>query len=189
MNTLILDNYDSFTYNLVEYFYKATNSTVTVRRNDAIKLTEISYFDRIILSPGPGLPSQSGILEPLIQQYAPSKKILGVCLGHQAIAEVFGAKLEQAPEIYHGVSSKISVTAPPTSLLHGLGKVIEVGRYHSWQVQRESIPECLAITCFDENGTVMGLKHKTYNIEGVQFHPESVLTPLGLEMLTNWLKK
>lgn len=173
----------------MEYLHKSTSSAVVVRRNDEMKLKEVAYFDKIILSPGPGLPSEAGILKPLIQQYAPSKDILGVCLGHQAIAEVFGAELEPSPTMYHGESSLLTKTKSESRVLREFSEPFEVGRYHSWQVKKENLPDCLQPTCFDEDGVIMGLIHTDYRLEGVQFHPESVLTPQGLLMIKNWLEK
>lgn len=189
MSILVLDNYDSFTYNLVEYLHKTTLESITVKRNDEIKLAEVNFFDKIILSPGPGLPKDAGILKPLIRQYAPTKQILGICLGHQAIAEVFGASLEQSPTMYHGVSSLLEKTSTKSKIFTNISNPFEAGRYHSWQVKKDSIPNCLQPTCLDKDGVVMGFVHTEYQLEGLQFHPESVLTPKGLQMLKNWIKQ
>ncbi len=187
MNILVFDNYDSFTYNLVHAVKKLGFNNVEVHRNDQISLEEISRFDKIILSPGPGVPSESGILLDVIKTYAPLKPILGVCLGEQAIAEAFGGRLINLPNVHHGVSSVVDIIEDDI-LFNGLDKKLEVGRYHSWAVQKESLPECLKITAVDEEGMIMALAHREYDVRGVQFHPESVLTPKGEEMLKNWLQ-
>jgi anthranilate synthase component II len=183
---LVFDNYDSFTYNLVHAVKKLGYTDVEVHRNDQIALEEIARFDKIILSPGPGVPSESGILLEVIRTYAPSKPILGVCLGEQAIAEAFGGTLINLSEVHHGVSSMVDVLEEDV-LFNGLDKKIEVGRYHSWAAEKSTLPECLTITAVDEDGMIMALAHKTYDVRGVQFHPESVLTPKGEQMLKNWL--
>jgi anthranilate synthase component 2 len=187
MKILVFDNYDSFTYNLVHAVYKLGYTDVEVHRNDQIALEEIARFDKIILSPGPGIPSESGILLDLIKTYAPTKPIFGVCLGEQAIGEAFGATLINLPEVHHGVSSKIQIIADDL-LFNGLPKELEVGRYHSWAVSKENFPDCLEITAEDQSGIIMALHHKTYDVRGVQFHPESVLTPMGEQMILNWLQ-
>ena len=190
MKLLVLDNYDSFTFNLVQIVQQVTGCTVDVFRNDKIKLEAVAAYDKILLSPGPGLPSESGILPDLIRTYAPSKSILGVCLGEQAIGEVFGGKLENLSHVFHGVSSSCLVTDVKSPLFEGLPSSFTVGRYHSWVVSKERFPgETLEITAEDENGYIMGLQHKTYDVQGVQFHPESVLTPEGRKMMENWLKQ
>ena len=186
ISILVFDNYDSFTYNLVHAVKKLGFSNVEVHRNDQISLEEIARFDKIILSPGPGVPSESGILLDVIKTYAPTKPILGVCLGEQAIAEAFGGTLINLPNVHHGVSSEVDIIEDDI-LFNGLDKKLEVGRYHSWAVQKESLPECLKITAVDEEGMIMALAHREYDVRGVQFHPESVLTPKGEEMLKNWL--
>ena len=191
MKILIFDNYDSFTYNLVHVVEKIIHAKTDVFRNDKISLEEINEYDKIILSPGPGLPSESGLLLPLIKEYASSKSILGVCLGQQAIAEVFGGKLINLKEVYHGVATKIKVkedrTQSENDIFKDLPNELEVGRYHSWIVAKENFPGDLEITAEDENGYIMGLRHKTFDVQGVQFHPESVLTPDGEKMMRNWL--
>jgi anthranilate synthase component II len=192
MKILVFDNYDSFTYNLVHLVEKITHEKVEVHRNDQITLEKVKEYDKIILSPGPGIPEEAGLLLPLIKEYAASKSILGVCLGHQAIGEAFGGKLENLDEVYHGVatqiktkSEKIKVESP---LFKGLPAEIEVGRYHSWIVSDENFPAELEVTARDENNYIMGLQHKKYDVQGVQFHPESVLTPDGETIIRNWLK-
>lgn len=186
MKVLVLDNYDSFTYNLVHALKKLGVTDVEVHRNDQISLEEVNRFDKIVLSPGPGVPSESGILLDLIRTYAPTKCILGVCLGQQAIAEAFGGKLINLSEVYHGVSSVVKVIQPDV-LFEGLPAELEVGRYHSWVVDADTLPAELTVTAVDEGGMIMALAHKIYDVRGVQFHPESVLTPLGEQMLKKWL--
>jgi anthranilate synthase component 2 len=185
---LVIDNYDSFTYNLVHYLEKLTDEPVFIFRNDEINLDKISRYDKIVLSPGPGVPTEAGICIDLIKEYAATKSILGVCLGHQAIAEAFGATLLNLDEVYHGVSSIITVFAKDDPLYKGLPDRLEVGRYHSWIVSKENIPDCFTVTCEDEQGIIMGISHRKYDLKGVQFHPESVLTEHGLKIIENWLK-
>ena len=183
---LVIDNYDSFTYNLVHYL-EDLDCEVTVYRNDEFDIDEIGHFDKILLSPGPGIPDEAGLLKAVIAKYAPTKSILGVCLGQQAIGEVFGGTLSNLDKVYHGVSSMIKTSVNDESLFEGLGNEFEVGRYHSWVVDAD-LPDVLEATSFDENGQVMSLRHKTFDVRGVQFHPESVLTPNGKKILENWLK-
>lgn len=191
MKIVVFDNYDSFTYNLVHLVEKITGEKVEVVRNDQVELSSLDIFDRIILSPGPGIPVEAGLLLPLIKLYAPLKPILGVCLGHQAIGEAFGGKLINLNEVYHGVATTIQVNGrvqPVKSrLFDGLPDEIEVGRYHSWIVSDENFPAALEVTARDEHGYIMALQHKTLNVQGVQFHPESILTPLGEKIMSNWL--
>ena len=184
---LVIDNYDSFTYNLVHYL-QDLNAEVTVYRNDEFDIDEIKNFDKILLSPGPGIPDEAGLLKEVIKTYAATKSILGVCLGQQAIGEVFGGSLINLEKVYHGVATNVNVVVDNESLFDGLGKQIEVGRYHSWVVNTNDFPDVLEITSIDENGQIMSLRHKTYDVRGVQFHPESVLTPNGKKILENWLK-
>lgn len=186
MNVLMLDNYDSFTYNLV-HILQALGARVEVFRNDQIAVEDAVLYDKIILSPGPGLPEESGVLLPLIARYAPEKSILGVCLGHQAIGEVFGGKLVNMNRVVHG-KAKNTIVVQQDLLFEGLPQQFETGRYHSWVVDRETFPEALEITAIDDDGFVMALRHRHYNVRGVQFHPESVMTPDGVKMLENWLK-
>ena len=192
MKILIFDNYDSFTYNLVHVVEKIINDKVDVYRNDKIPLERVKEYDKIILSPGPGIPVESGLLLPLIKEYASSKSILGVCLGQQAIGESFGGSLINLSTVYHGVATKIKVNAGRTKsqndVFNSLDSELEVGRYHSWIVSKEDFPKELEITAEDENGYIMALRHKTFDVQGVQFHPESVLTPMGEMMMRNWLK-
>jgi len=187
MNILVFDNYDSFTYNLVHLVEKILHSRVTVVRNDQIALEKVKDFDKIILSPGPGVPSEAGLLLPLIKEYAASKSILGVCLGHQAIGESFGGSLINLDTVYHGVATDASITVPSAKLFKGLPANISVGRYHSWIVDDTTLPAELEITALDHNGYIMAMQHKNYDVMGVQFHPESVLTPVGEAILRNWL--
>lgn len=182
----IIDNYDSFTYNLVHYL-EDLDAEVTVFRNDEFDLEELRLFDKIVLSPGPGLPNNAGLLKEVIQTYAPVKSILGVCLGQQAIGEVFGGRLINLEKVYHGVSTSIQVLADDEILFDGLGERLEVGRYHSWVIDPDHFPETLEITSIGENGEIMSLRHRNLDLKGVQFHPESVLTPQGKGMLANWL--
>jgi anthranilate synthase component 2 len=206
MKILVFDNYDSFTYNLVHLVQKIINDRVDVYRNDQIPLGKVKEYDRIILSPGPGVPVEAGLMLPLIKEYASSKSILGVCLGHQAIGEAFGGKLVNLSTVYHGVATRVIVKRETANvkekngsrrltshvsrnnLYEDLPVELEVGRYHSWVVSKENFPEELEITAEDDNGYIMGLQHKTYDVQGVQFHPESVLTPLGEKIMRNWLK-
>ncbi len=189
MEILVFDNYDSFTYNLVQLIKEiAPRATVEVFRNDEIALEEIKNYDKILLSPGPGLPAESGLLLPLIKEYASTKSIFGVCLGQQAIGESFGGKLTNLSQVYHGIATSIHLTNP-SDLFEGLPTQLEVGRYHSWVVDEKDFPSDLIITSKDDKGYIMSLEHTTYDVKGVQFHPESVLTPDGAKILTNWLKK
>lgn len=182
---LVIDNYDSFTYNLVHYL-EDLDCEVTVFRNDKLTLDDVQPFDKIVLSPGPGIPDEAGLLKAIIKTYAASKKILGVCLGQQAIGEVFGGRLINLDEVYHGVATTIQLTVKDEPLFTGLDETLEVGRYHSWVVDPD-LPENLEATSLDANGQVMSLRHKSYDVKGVQFHPESVLTPHGMQMLKNWI--
>ena len=184
---LVIDNYDSFTYNLVYYLTLITGQKPEVYRNNKITIADAERFDRIVLSPGPGIPDEAGICKSLIRRYAPEKPILGICLGHQAIAEVFGATLENLREVYHGIRSLVRVTDPEEVLFRGLPETLEAGRYHSWAVRNHSFPDDLMITCKDENGMIMGIRHKTHPVKGLQFHPESILTTNGLEIIKNWI--
>ncbi len=187
MKILVIDNYDSFTFNLVHAIKKISGLQVDVFRNDEIQLEDIDKYDKIVLSPGPGLPEEAGLLLEIIKTYASSKSILGVCLGHQAIGEAFGAKLLNMNRVIHGMATPVKITAPGSTLFSGLPETFDVGRYHSWIVQKENLPECFEITSCDDDGRIMSMKHKEYNVEGVQFHPESVLTPLGEKIIENWL--
>ncbi|WP_333694913.1 anthranilate synthase component II [Flavobacterium sp.] len=183
---IIIDNYDSFTYNLVHYL-EDLNAEVTVLRNDEFELNELEKFDKILLSPGPGIPEEAGLLLEVIKKYASTKSILGVCLGQQAIGEVFGGSLINLDKVYHGVSSKVKIKIKDT-LFNNLPNEFEVGRYHSWVINPHDFPEDLEVTSVDENGEIMSIRHKTFDVKGVQYHPESILTPQGKKILENWLK-
>lgn len=186
MKLLILDNYDSFTYNIV-HAVRELGIEPTVIRNDQISVEEIDDFDKIIISPGPGIPSEAGVLPSMLEKYGDKKSILGVCLGHQAIGERFGARLVNLPTVYHGIESEIEITKEDY-LFDGLPTKIKVGRYHSWAVEPESIPEELEVTAVSADGCIMAMRHKDLDVRGVQFHPESILTPEGLKIIENWLK-
>jgi anthranilate synthase component 2 len=185
---LVIDNYDSFTYNLVHYIGNLTNDPVDVFRNDEISLQEVNKYDKILLSPGPGVPVEAGICLDLIRMYAPAKSILGVCLGHQAIGEAFGGKLVNLDKVYHGIATPIQVLTPEDPLYKNIPANFNVGRYHSWVLSDEDFPSDLIITARDENGMIMGVSHKKFNVRGVQYHPESVLTQHGYQIIENWLK-
>jgi len=187
MKILVIDNYDSFVYNLVHYL-EELDCEVTVKRNDQFHLEEAAHFDKILLSPGPGIPDEAGLLKELIKMYAGKKPILGVCLGQQAIAEVFGGSIINLSEVFHGVSSKVTVLVEDEPLFKGLGTELEVGRYHSWVVANDNFPNVLEITSREDHGQIMSLRHREFDIKGVQFHPESVLTPKGKEMMKNWIE-
>jgi anthranilate synthase component II len=198
MKVLVFDNYDSFTYNLVHLVHKVVNAKVDVFRNDEIPMEKIKEYDKIILSPGPGIPSEAGLLLPLVKEYAATKSILGVCLGHQAIGEAFNGKLINLETVFHGIATPVSVAddqkkndaviASRTGLFNELPSQFPVGRYHSWVISEEDFPDALAVTARDENGYIMAIEHKQYDVQGVQFHPESVLTPGGETILKNWFR-
>ena len=183
---IVIDNYDSFTYNLVHYL-EDLNCEVTVYRNDEFDIEELQKFDKILLSPGPGIPDEAGLLKEVIKTYSATKSILGVCLGQQAIAEVFGGSLINLEKVYHGVATNIKIQVQDEPLFKGLESEIEVGRYHSWVVNPNDFPEVLEITSLDENGQIMSLRHRTFDVRAVQFHPESILTPHGKKILENWV--
>ena len=185
MKVVIIDNYDSFTYNL-SHLVKELGAEVTVVRNDQFRLEELEQYSKIILSPGPGVPSEAGLLLDVIRTYAGKKPILGVCLGHQAIGEVFGAKLENLSDVFHGVATPCHIVADDP-IFSGIPRDITIGRYHSWVVSRENFPDCLEITAVSDEGQIMALRHRELNVRGIQFHPESVLTPDGRKMLQNWM--
>lgn len=186
MRIVIIDNYDSFTYNLA-HLVKELGAEVEVLRNDQFQIEDLLPYDKIILSPGPGIPSEAGLLLDVIRQYAPIKPILGVCLGHQAIGEYFGGHLTNLSQVFHGVSSTVSVTTPDY-IYNELPDHIEVGRYHSWVVDTKAFPDCLEITSVSEEGQIMSLRHRQYDVRGIQYHPESVLTPDGQKIISNWLE-
>jgi anthranilate synthase component 2 len=193
MKILVFDNYDSFTYNLVHLVEKILHQKVEVHRNDQIPMEKVKEYDKIILSPGPGIPEEAGSLLPLIKEYASSKCILGVCLGHQAIGQAFGGRLINLETVYHGVATPIKVVSRESGvdsqLFKGLPGEFEAGRYHSWIISDENFPEELEVTARDENNYIMALQHKSFDVQGVQFHPESILTPRGEDILRNWLKQ
>ncbi|MGV9003882.1 anthranilate synthase component II [Flavobacterium sp.] len=182
----LIDNYDSFTYNLAHYL-EDLNALVTVFRNDELELDELESFDKIVLSPGPGIPDEAGLLKDIVRKYYKSKSILGICLGQQAIGEVFGATLNKLEKVHHGISSIIKVTEPEEVLFKDLPNNFEVGRYHSWVISKNNFPENLVVTSEDINGQIMSLRHTIYDVKGVQFHPESILTPFGKKLLENWI--
>lgn len=184
---LVIDNYDSFVYNLVHYL-ESLDCEVVVKRNDQLHIDEVEAFDKILLSPGPGIPDEAGLLKPIIKRYGATKSIFGVCLGQQAIGEVYGGALRNLDKVYHGVATEISTIVDDAILFKGLNEKLEVGRYHSWVVAKDNFPDSLEITSLDENGQVMSLRHRIYDVRGVQFHPESVLTPDGMIILENWIK-
>ncbi|GAB3501662.1 aminodeoxychorismate/anthranilate synthase component II [Spirosoma knui] len=188
MKLLVLDNYDSFTYNLV-YILRELGQRPDVIRNDKIALESVAQYDKIMLSPGPGIPSEAGIMQDLVTEYGPTKSILGICLGHQGIGEVYGARLENLGDVLHGVAHRTTVTDPGEPLFAGVPEELTVGRYHSWTVVPDSMPAELKTTAVDEHGRVMALAHTRFDVRGLQFHPESVLTENGVKMLENWLKK
>lgn len=189
MKILVFDNYDSFTYNLVHLVEKITDEKPDVFRNDKIALEDIDKYDKIILSPGPGIPEEAGLLLPLIKMYADRKPILGVCLGHQAIGQAFGAQLINLDTVYHGVATKIIQTKRKSILFNGLGNEFEAGRYHSWIVDGTTLSADFEVTAMDENNYIMAMQHKKYDLQSVQFHPESILTPEGEIMMRNWLNE
>ncbi|MDO4214454.1 MAG: aminodeoxychorismate/anthranilate synthase component II [Bacteroidales bacterium] len=185
MNIVIIDNYDSFTYNLA-HLVRELGATVTVLRNDQFELSALEAYDKIILSPGPGIPEEAGLLLDVIRTYAGKKPILGVCLGHQAIGQVFGSTLKNLSEVYHGVATPVHITGDE-ALFAGLPETMEVGRYHSWVVDTENLPACLEVTSVSPEGLIMSLRHKEMDVRGIQYHPESVLTPNGKAIIQNWI--
>lgn len=189
MKIVVIDNYDSFTYNLVHAIKKISGLPVDVIRNDELELSDLEKYDKIVLSPGPGIPVEAGLLMDIIREFAPRKSMLGVCLGHQAIGEVFGGKLTNMNRVLHGIATPVSKVSEDKTLFEGLPEQFEAGRYHSWIVDQAGLPDCFEITSVDDNDMIMSMKHKDYDVRGVQFHPESVLTPLGEKMIANWLKK
>ena len=186
MKIVIIDNYDSFTYNL-SHLVKEAGAEVTVLRNDRFELSDLAVYDKILLSPGPGIPEEAGLLLEVIRHYAGQKPILGICLGEQAIGEAMGGRLVNLKEVYHGVQTPVELTTADY-LFEGLPSRIPVGRYHSWVVDRDSLPDCLEVTAVSEEGYIMALRHRTWDVRGIQFHPESVLTPSGKAILRNWLE-
>jgi anthranilate synthase component 2 len=188
MKILVLDNYDSFTYNLVQYIERVVKTPIDVRRNDQISLEEISSYDKILISPGPGIPKEAGITLDLIREYGATKSILGVCLGHQAIAEAFGGSIRNLSTVYHGVMGQMKQIKAGDYLFEGVPTEFDAGRYHSWVVEPEALPSQLEVTVENEEGFIMALRHREFDVRGVQFHPESVLTEYGGRMILNWVK-
>lgn len=186
MKIAIIDNYDSFVYNL-SHLVKELGAEVSVLRNDQFRMEELEAFDKILLSPGPGVPEEAGLLLDVIRTYAGKKPILGVCLGEQAIGEVYGAQLSNLDTVFHGIQSPVTVSIPDY-LFEGLPQRFPVGRYHSWVVNRKDLPDCLEVTATSDEGYIMALRHRTFDVRGVQFHPESVLTPDGKQLISNWLR-
>jgi len=184
---LVIDNYDSFTYNLVHYLEKLTGNCPSVFRNDEITLEEVDGFEKILLSPGPGIPVDAGICIDLIRRYAPTKSILGICLGHQAICEAFGGKILNLSNVYHGIATTVNITDMDDPLFRNIPSSIIGGRYHSWVVSENDLPECFKVTCEDESGIIMGISHKDFDVRGLQFHPESILTEHGIDIIANWI--
>lgn len=186
-SVLLVDNYDSFTYNLFQLLDEE-GAQVRVVRNDKFLLDEVEAYDKIVLSPGPGIPNEAGLLKPVIERFAPTKPILGVCLGEQAIGEVFGARLYNLPQVFHGVQTPAHIVADDY-IFNGVARDLQVGRYHSWVVEKEGLPDCLQITALSDEGQIMALRHKTYDVHGIQFHPESILTPEGRTMIKNFINE
>lgn len=189
MKILVLDNYDSFTYNLVQYIERVLKAPVDVRRNDQIALKEIAIYDKILISPGPGIPEEAGIALDLVKEYGSTKSILGVCLGHQAIAEAYGGSIVNLDTVYHGVVGQMKQIVTGDYLLKGVPVDFDAGRYHSWVVEHETLPKELEITVENDEGYIMAIRHREYDVKGVQFHPESVLTEYGGRMILNWIEK
>lgn len=187
MKVLIIDNYDSFTYNLVQYFQKINGLELSVYRNDEIDLDAVGSYDAVVLSPGPGLPKDAGIMPALLKRYSATKPILGICLGEQAIAECFGGELFNLERVYHGVESAVHILEKKEPMFDGLENSFVAGRYHSWAVSKNNFPEELVITAEDDKGVVMAIRHKEYEVAGLQFHPESIMTVQGMQMIENWV--
>ena len=188
MKIVLLDNYDSFTYNLVHLLQQCEQVELNVLRNDKITVDEIEQYDKILLSPGPGLPSEAGIMMDVIKRYAATKSILGICLGHQGIAESFGGKLLNLMRVMHGIATKTNVIVQDEKLFRKMPKTFMAGRYHSWLVDKNTLPDCFQITAVDEQQNIMAIRHKQYDVCGVQFHPESILTEYGKIIIQNWIK-
>jgi anthranilate synthase component 2 len=189
MNILVLDNYDSFTYNLVQYIERVTGEPADVFRNDQIDLDEVEKYDKILISPGPGIPVEAGITLELIRRYGPKKSIMGVCLGHQAIAEAYGGSIRNLSTVYHGVTGQMKQVITGDYLLEGVPVEFDAGRYHSWVVEHETLPDELEVTVENDEGYIMAVRHKEHDVRGVQFHPESVLTEYGGRIILNWVNK
>ncbi len=189
MKILVLDNYDSFTYNLVQYIERVLKRAIDVKRNDQISLEELAIYDKILISPGPGIPSEAGICLDLIKEYGPSKSILGVCLGHQAIAEAYGGSITNLSTVYHGVTGQMKQLLDDEYLFSGVPTEFDAGRYHSWVVEHDTLPRDLEITVENDEGYIMAIRHREHDVRGVQFHPESVLTEYGGKMILNWINR
>ena len=189
MNILVLDNYDSFTFNLVQYIQEIVGHAVDVFRNDAIDLDAVVHYDVIVLSPGPGLPKESGIMPALIKRYASEKAILGVCLGHQAIGEAFGAQLENLAQVYHGLETQMNRVDDGDPIYDGIPEVFQAGRYHSWVIKKDTLPSAFELTSMDEQGQIMSIRHRDYRVWGLQYHPESVMTAEGKQILRNFFER
>jgi anthranilate synthase component 2 len=187
MKILVIDNYDSFTYNLVQYIERITKEAVDVRRNDKISIAEVAAYDKILISPGPGIPDEAGITKDLVRTWGPSKSILGVCLGHQAIAEVYGGSIRNLNKVYHGVTGEMKQLVDNEYLFKGVPVDFDAGRYHSWIVEDENLPDCLEVTARNNEDFIMALRHRDHDVRGVQFHPESVMTEYGGLMILNWI--
>jgi anthranilate synthase component 2 len=188
MKILVLDNYDSFTYNLVQYIERVVKRPVDVKRNDQLKLEEVAAYDKILISPGPGIPEEAGLTLDIIREYGSVKSILGVCLGHQAIAEAFGGSINNLSRVYHGVTGRMRQLVNDEYLFEGVPAEFDAGRYHSWVVEHHSLPAELEITVENDQGYIMAIRHREYDVKGVQFHPESVLTEYGGLIILNWIK-
>ena len=188
MKIAIIDNYDSFTFNLVQIIRESRLCEYEVIQNDMIDFSFLAGFDKILFSPGPGIPSDTGIMKEIIDVFSPDKPILGICLGHQAIVQAFGGELKQLKQILHGVATTVKILDYKDFLFQGIGSKIQAARYHSWVVDRDSLPEAFSITAEDEEGNIMAIKHKRLNLRGLQFHPESFLTEFGKEIMLNWLR-
>ena len=189
MKILVLDNYDSFTYNLVQYIERVLKRAVDVKRNDRISLEEVAVYDKILISPGPGIPNEAGITLDLIKEYGPSKSILGVCLGHQAIAEAYGGSITNLSTVYHGVTGQMKQLVDDEYLFSGVPTEFDAGRYHSWVVEHDTLPRDFEITVENDEGYIMAIRHREHDVRGVQFHPESVLTEYGGMMILNWINR
>jgi anthranilate synthase component 2 len=188
MKIVVIDNYDSFTYNLVQYIERVVKVAVDVRRNDQISLKELAAYDKILISPGPGIPIEAGITLDLIREYGPSKSILGVCLGHQAIAEAYGGSITNLSTVYHGVTGQMKQLVTGDYLFKGVPLEFDAGRYHSWVVEHDTLPGDLEVTVENDEGYIMAIRHRRHDVRGVQFHPESVLTEYGGKMILNWIE-
>lgn len=189
MKILVIDNYDSFTYNLVQYIERIIGEPVEVRRNDKISLAEVAEFDKILISPGPGIPDEAGLTKEIIKTYGSEKSILGVCLGHQAIAEVYGGSIKNLDKVYHGVTGEMKQLVKDEYLFNGVPVEFDAGRYHSWVVEADTFPDCLEVTVKNSEDFIMAIRHREYDVKGVQFHPESVLTEYGGLMIKNWVNR